>query len=138
MPELAICTACPRLACCQKLLPGMCQLQRPHYVAMPKAVHLVACDGIPDAGGEVCRGSGRDCGSVVEDTFPDCALQATCNQLLLVTTQRLQARQEPALCPWKVPIQSPVSPFLSIGRASLLALVRNTPSGVTGLQHAAV
>ena len=37
------------------------------------------------------------------------------------------------LWPWKVPIQSPFAPFLSIGKPSLLALVRKYPSGVTGL-----
>jgi hypothetical protein len=28
------------------------------------------------------------------------------------------------LCPWKVPIQSPLAPLRSMGRPSLLALVR--------------
>ena len=40
------------------------------------------------------------------------------------------------LWPWKVPIQSPLAPFLSIGSPSLLALVKKYPSGVTGLQVA--
>lgn len=37
------------------------------------------------------------------------------------------------LCPWKVPIQSPLAPFRSMGCPSLLALVRKYPSGVMGL-----
>ena len=43
------------------------------------------------------------------------------------------ANQDFTLCPWKVPIQSPLAPFLSMGNPSLLALVRKYPSGVTGL-----
>jgi len=38
------------------------------------------------------------------------------------------------LCPWNVPIQSPLAPFRSMGKPSLLALVRKYPSGVTGLR----
>ena len=37
------------------------------------------------------------------------------------------------LCPSKVPIQSPVVPFLSMGFPSLLALTKNVPSFVIGL-----
>lgn len=39
------------------------------------------------------------------------------------------------LCPSNVPIQSPVSPFRSIGQPSLLALTKNRPSGVTALRR---
>jgi hypothetical protein len=37
------------------------------------------------------------------------------------------------LCPSNVPIQSPVSPFRSIGWPSLLLEIKNTPSSVTSL-----
>lgn len=43
------------------------------------------------------------------------------------------ALQTAPLCPLNVPIQSPVSPLRSIGSLSWQALIKKTPSGVTGL-----
>ena len=43
------------------------------------------------------------------------------------------ALQTAPLWPLKVPIQSPVSPFRNMGSLSWQALIKKTPSGVTGL-----